>query len=94
MGRGKIVFEESYAEPPAPFFAFNIQALWQMNQETKQLRIINFEWNAQEWLTEKVQDRTFKLPSEIEVKRESYSDKNVRRKMAQSLLQSLKEQGS
>ena len=70
MGRGKIVFEESYAEAPAPFFAFNSHALWQMNQETKQLRVISFEWNSQEWLTEKVQDRTFKLPREIEVKRE------------------------
>ena len=80
------MFEESYAEAPAPFFNFNFNALWQMNQETKQLRIISFELDWQEWVTEKVQDRTFTLPSEIEVKREPYSSKDVRTKMAKSLI--------
>ena len=60
-----------------------------MRQETNQIRIICFDWNEAQGVTVNVKDRLFTLPQEIEVRKEAYHCEEVRKKLAQNLMDKL-----
>ena len=57
-----------------------------MKHETNQLRIISFDWNDDEQITHAVRDQLFTLPEGFEIKRQLYSNEEVREKIAQNLM--------
>ena len=60
-----------------------------MKHETNQLRIISFDWDHDEEITRAVRDQLFTLPEGFEIKRELYSNEEVREKMAQNMMESI-----
>lgn len=58
-----------------------------MKHETNQLRIISFDWNHEEEVTQGVRDQLFTLPKGVEIKRELYSNEAIREKMAQNMME-------
>ena len=60
-----------------------------MDPATKRIRMIFFVWSDEEKSTEKVEERVLILPNEIEVKKEKYKSKEVRRKLAENLMAKL-----
>ena len=83
----KIVFEDYFSEVPAFSFALNRKNLWFMKHETKQLRIVSFDWNWEEQITERVRDQEFTLPEGLKIKRELNTNGAFRKKMAQNLME-------
>ena len=74
---------------PASFYSLNERDLWLFKPETKQIKIVSFNWNEENSQTEDVQVRLLKLPNEITVERDGYLDETLRRKLAESLVESL-----
>ena len=60
-----------------------------MKHETKQLRIVSFDWNEEEQTTDRVRDQEFTLPEELKIKRELNTNEAMREKLAQNLMEQL-----
>ena len=60
-----------------------------MDPQTKRIRIWIFIWNNEHKFTERVEERAVILPPEIEVKKDIYTSKELRTKLAENLLAQL-----
>ena len=85
----KTVFEEYFSEVPTFSFALNLRNFWFMKHETKQLRIVSFDWNEKEQITDRVRDQEFTLPEGLKIKCELNSDEAMREKLAKNLMEQL-----
>ena len=85
----KTVFEEYFSEVSTFSFALNLRNFWFMKHETKQLRIVSFDWNEEEQTTDRVRDQEFTLPEELKIKRELNTNEAMREKLAQNMMEQL-----
>ena len=60
-----------------------------MKHETNQFRMISFDWNHDEKITQAVRDQLLILPEGYAIKRELYSNEALREKMAQIVMEEI-----